>query len=273
MHRWISGHCIYERYWDGMRFLSYALKGDFVAREKNKVRRKENRSRSWSESRPVKEMVVCAFCWRSTPRRLGDAGLSLCHFHRLSSRSPQYLRKKRLLSGKTKYGNLYYRFVEVLHRIDGSKRVLFLNREMKSIIMAFDDIKDYLLTMNCVWKSCPLFIIERLPNVYRYLSGIDADMTSSISIVTALDDPPVYKEAKEVEYKREQFYLDCQFHINHYLRHLAWAEVWLGVEDQCRHGGERKGAGRPRRCLTERAGKTLHQPQEEGDGIASLTKG
>lgn len=230
-------------YWDTMRELWKCLPRELGRKE----RRAFYRSRDYSgeENSQIIKMDVCDLCWRSVPKRNKDiASHSLCRFHDLSSRDSEYRKRYRI-----KYGlNKDDRFIEVF-RMHTSilRKYNYRNGPYSSNYSNMNDIKpENSCHWGDVWCSYPELLIRNLPYVHSYLKNNNIDMSCSMNIIVALDDAPDNEPADAAEY-RLRFYEDASTWLHTYIDFLAWAEIWLMLEENHKHGGKRKGAGHPGR--------------------------
>lgn len=230
-------------YWDAMRSLWMKLPRDNGQRERRAFYRARD-NKNEDESQIVK-MDVCYLCWRSVPKRRKDAARrTLCRSHDFNCRHPEYRKRYRLRSGVNKSSE----FLKPIWAHFDMLRTFNYNNgpRLKNDAELNEDRKDVDYNWGDVWYDYPELLISQLPHVHSYLTNKGVNLDSALDIIIALDDPPDSEPADEAEF-RQNFYRKASMWLDVYIDFLAWAEIWLMLEEKHKHGGKRKGAGHPGR--------------------------
>ena len=236
-------------YWDKMRHLAKACRGDFVSAQRRQVYRKEMQEVSFEEARPIIQIEHCHLCWRGVPRRKGTRGNIYCPAHSFLD-SSEYRRRKRIRSkilGQDRKTDIIYSesfqsmsnffapykklaAFRTIHNVDGTTRSVATE-----------------ITWDEIWYSQPAEILSKMPYASEFLTKKAADITSPLAIVNALEQTDNANTRKDELKALEKFYYDSSLWFDAYYEHLILAELWLKFEATTKHGGKRSGAGRPKK--------------------------
>lgn len=227
------------KYWDAMRKLFFYLPGDSGRRERQRESKKQDRRKDGKNEKELEGMGMCSLCWRAVPKRKGITSKTLCQNHYWSSTHPEYKRRFRMKYGKTPKGECRQ---EAL--IDRYFKLLEPLKTNQTLTYETETSAQRELSINDAWRTAPHVIIKLLPHVHDYLLNNGTDITSSMSIIEALEAPLPEKEKDDEIAMRTNFYEDCKEHFRFYVEHLIWAEIWLDLDVNTKPGGRRPGAGR-----------------------------
>ncbi|MGE4192457.1 MAG: hypothetical protein AB7E51_03640 [Pseudodesulfovibrio sp.] len=234
------------KFWDRMRYIAKACRGDFGSAQKRQVYRKEARGLTYEQSRPIEKIDHCHLCWRGVPRRKGVKSQVYCPIH-YSLDTSEHRRRKRMLSKVIGQGNGNYIFFSDIFqsmtttfapykKLHASQNFLNTNESIKNVKSK--------ITLDEIWFSNPLHIINKMPYVSEYLTQNAVDITSAQAIVTALEKTESENLREDELNALERFYQESALYFDAYYEHLILAEIWLKLDSTTKHGGKRTGAGR-----------------------------
>ena len=250
-------------YWDRMRFVFRKLPS-LSARRINRSISRALEKHNLEHANPIEEMYVCRLCWRAAPKRRGEAW-AYCHLsspgfagHELSKEHNKRRRAQHSRLLRPHSLPIFTDKDDPLFSQLKPSRVVTVTRQQ-----ATETDNSVKLTLDRLWLFCPASIIRHLPHVCEYLVSRNANMKNTRSIIDTLEGPAPTIQSEEEKTAREWFYDACVFHYYMYLPHLIWAEIWLRYEaEQKKHGGARKGAGRPKKAIAT-ATKSLPESAEK----------
>ena len=240
----------YIYYWNKMRDLAKACRGDFSSAQRRQVYRKEVQGVSFEQARPIEQIDHCYLCWRGVPRRKGTRSHVYCPLH--SSLDPsEYRRRKGMLNKIIGTGNK----VDVLYseRLQSKSSLFAPYKKLptyRSIRNKNGSIKKIAstITWDEIWFSHPDQIINRMPYVSDFLATKSVDITSTKTIIDALERTQNAIAREDELLALEQFYYDASLWFDSYYERLILAEIWLELEATTKHGGKRPRAGRKPKC-------------------------
>lgn len=240
-------------YWDRMRSIFLELPNLTSRRIKRSVSHALQKQ-DHEIANPIEELCVCRLCWRAAPKRRGEPW-SYCQLS-----SPDFedheLSKEHNKRRRVQYSKLIR--PHSLPIFTAQNDPLFVALNPSRVVRVTEDRpntdianKRYELTLDKLWLSSPATIIRQLPHVHEFLLRNNTDIMCKRSIIKTLEGPIPLKESEKGKSLRENFYEDAAFYYYIYFPHLIWAEIWLRYEaGQSKHGGARRGAGRPKTNYT-----------------------
>lgn len=244
----VARHYEQVEFLERMRFLVQDFRGDIRQAERRKNYRRQERKKEPEKEAPIHSMGHCRLCWRAVPRRRGVASNLFCARHKYlppQGQNPEYRRRARMLKSALRPAGcmnmLYSDRVQNLlshfapyRRLQGEDFSWWDHEPGGAVLGTWDE----------VWYSCPEIIIQQLPYVSNYLSGMSVALDSSASIVQALESPLDSGEMSADGALWADFHREAGLYFDAYYEHLVLAEVWLELEAKTVHGGKRARAGR-----------------------------
>lgn len=241
-------------YWDRMRYIFRTLPNLSPRRIHRSVSSAMGKL-SFENANPIEEMIVCRLCWRAAPKRR-DEQWAYCQLsspdfkgHELSKEHNKRRRVQHSISVRPHSLPIFIEDDDPLFVELSPSRIVRVTKKTQN---EYTQSNSFELTLDKLWLSNPATIIQQLPHVYAYLIDRNADVMCTRSIITTLESPNPLNQSEEEKSARERFYEACEIYYYMYFPHLVWAEIWLRYDaGQNKHGGARKGAGRPRKGPTE----------------------
>lgn len=258
-------------FWDKMRYIARGIQPEHSRSIRKAVQRVQSRVddgeyeivvldgieyKVTDESKYIFQMGACRYCWRAAFKIPGHK-YCYCHLCVKDSTEKKYIsmhnNKNRSIYANKIRPNDFYMFCEESSSIYERCKPSTLIRI--SINTGGNKYKSGYLALHKAWEHFPGEVLKLFPYVLKHLANSKVNIDSTSAIVEALEyPPPKNEESKTKANVRNVHYLTCSFDYDIYVEHLIWAEIWLKYEaEQPKHGGARKGAGRPRKAIEEAA--------------------
>lgn len=252
-------------FWDKMRYLAREVQPEHSRSTRKTVQEIKRRVeggeyevvilegkeyRITEESKYIFSMGVCRYCWRAAFK---IPGYKWCYCH-LCERdcdddkiATSHNNKNRIKhSNKIRPHDLYItsnEYMTIFETCQPSTKIrLTVQNGEKQAVSGY-------LTLQKAWERYPRHVLGLFPQVLNYLTEQNANIDSTQDIIAKLEFPPQKSEESPTKTNvRNVHYLTCSFDYAVIVEHLIWAEIWLRYQaDQPKHGGARKGAGRPQK--------------------------